>query len=299
VGPEDRDDEPKGFLDEVFERRQRVSEPFDEPDGADVVEDVEDVDDVEDVAEANEVVEVEVVEVEVEDAETRDVGRPHSAAPVTDAGDDPLHPGAAPEPGAAGGSGIVPDELGTPEKLPPQPVAHELDPFERALIDEAMKKSGIVWLDVGTGPIAQAAWYVWLDGAAYVLTGDAEQPDPGLATATSVGVFARSKETRSLLIEWVGSPTRVWPGDEGWDAAAQALAKARLNLPDPATAPQRWAADPAVAIYRIAPSGPLLEAPGRYSDSSRRAVPVPTQATTAGPPPKVIHRRQTSRRPLS
>jgi hypothetical protein len=265
VGPEDEDEQPKGFLDEVFEHRQRVPEPADEP------EDVEETLTVDD------------------------------AVPVADAGEDPAHPGAVPEPGVAGGSGVVPEDLGVPvDVVPePEPVARQLDPLESALIDEAMKKSGLVWLDVGSGPIAQAAWYVWLDGAAYVLTGDGEQPDPGLATAASVGVFARSKETRSLLVEWAGSAAPVPPTDDGWDDIAGALAKARLNLPDPATAPQRWAADPAIAIFRITPTGPLVEAPGRYSDSSRRAAPAPTPAKTAGAPPKVIHRRKTARRPLS
>jgi hypothetical protein len=268
VGPDQSDEEPTGFLDEVFEHRQRPPRPADEPEEA--VEAVEDA--------------------------------PSDVAPVTDAGTDSLHPRVQPEPGAAGGSEVVPEQLGDPVgetvEGAPSAAVHELDPFERALIDEAMKKSGLVWLDVGSGPIAQAMWYVWLDGAAYVLTGAGEQPDPGLSAA-SVCVLARSKETRSRLVEWTGSAARLDPTDDGWDEVAAALAKARLNLPDPATAPQRWAADPAIAIFRIAPIGPLTEAPGSYPDTGGRAAPVPTPATTAGPPPKVIHRRQTARRPLS
>ena len=112
-------------------------------------------------------------------------------------------------------------------------------------------------------------------------------------------VSARSKETRAAVVAWVGASTRVVATDPDWEQVAAALAKARLNLTDPATAPDRWAADPAIAVYRIVPTGPLVEAPGRYSEASRRAVPVPSSAVTAGPPPKVIHRRQTARRPLS
>jgi hypothetical protein len=266
VGRDKRDDEPKGFLDEVFEHRQRPPGPADAPSQTtDSVEDVADVAASAGVAASGDVADVE-------------------------------------ETVAAGGSGVVPEELGerlgdTAVIAPPAAV-HELDPFERALIDEAMKKSGIVWLDVGTGPIEQAVWYVWLDDAAYVLTGPGEQPDPGLS-AGSVCVFARSKETRSRLVGWTGSAARLGPTDDAWDAVAAALAKARLNLPEPASAPERWAADPAIAIYRITPTGQLAEAPGRYSDAGGRAVPVPTSATTAGAPPKVIHRRQTARRPLS
>jgi hypothetical protein len=250
VGRDARDEEPKGFLDEVFEHRQRRPEPADPPSTAD-----------------------ETVESTVELSEV---------APVADAGD----------------SGVAPDETAEAGEAP-QSVVHALDPHERALIDEAMKKSGIVWVHSSTAHSAQAAWYVWLDGAAYVLTGVGEQPDPRLGDASAARVSARSKETRSLLVEWVGAPSRVLPTDADWEQIATALAKARLNLPDPATAPDRWAADPAIAIYRIAPTGPLIETPGSYSDASGRAVPVSTPATTAGPPPKVIHRRQTARRPLS
>jgi hypothetical protein len=255
----DEDDEPRGFIDEVFEHRLRQPQRV----------------------EAG------------ENGPTDDI-------PVgTDAGTDPLHPGIQPDEGDAGGSGVVAEDLGETVDVEPPPRAHELDPAELTIIDEAMKKSGIVWLDTGSGQTAQAAWYVWLEGAAYVLTGSGEQPDPGLADAAAVRVVARSKETRSLLVEWAGSATPVAPADENWDTVTAALAKARLNLPDPASAPERWAADPAIAVFRIAPTGPLAEAPGRYSDSSRRAAPLPTPATTAGAPPKVIHRRQTARRPLS
>ena len=264
MGPEDRDDEAKGFLEEVFEHRQ--SQPAPEP--------VEGADDAAD-----------------------------EVAALTDAGDDhAVHSGVAPEPGAPGGSGVAVEDLReTVDAVgaTPQATVRELDPSEKALVDEAMKKSGIVWLDAGSRPIAQPAWYVWLEGAAYVLTGAGEQPDPGLAQGASVGVFARSKETRSLLVEWVGSASKVLPTDQSWEVVAAALAKARLNLPDPATAPRRWAADPAIAIFQITPIGPLPEAPGAYSDSSRRAAPIPTPAATAGAPPKVIHRRKTARRPLS
>lgn len=210
---------------------------------------------------------------------------------------NPEHPGLAPEPGAAGGSGVDADALDA--TLQAEPAPPTLTDDERALVDEAMKKSGLIWIDTGLAVGAQAAWYVWANGAAYVLTGGVEQPDAGLSQAPSARVVARSKDTRSRLVEWPGSVSSVSPDDADWDEIAGALAKARLNLTDAATAPARWARDPAMAIYRIEPAGPLVERPGQYSDESRRAQPVPTTAVTAGPPPKVIHRRQTARRPLS
>jgi hypothetical protein len=223
-----------------------------------------------------------------DDAEEADVDVPAGAGAAS--------PGVVPEPGAPGGSGVDVEALvGSAEPEPPPP---ELSDDERALVDEAMKKSGLIWV-AGSGRAPQAVWYVWADGAAYVLTGGAEQPDPGLADAHTVRVVARSKDTRTRLIEWPGLISRLQPTDAQWDEIAGALAKARLNLSDPASAPARWAADPAMAVYRIAPIGGLIEQPGRYADDSRRAKPVPTSAATAGPPPKVIHRRQTTRRPLS
>jgi hypothetical protein len=274
---DDADDVPKGFIEEVFEHRQRRPEPITPPDEAPGTVGDDDA--------------------TLEPAES-------SRPAVSGAGDDPLHPGLTPDPGPAGGAGVGPEELGEPVMAPRQPEleqAAELGGDERAILDEAMKKSGIVWIDseVAGRPSPRAAWYVWLDGAAYVLTGAGEQPAGALDEAPSVRVSARSKETRSLLVQWVGTPARLTSQDPDWEQVATALAKARLNLPEPAAAPRRWAADPAVAIYRITPTAPLLEAPGRYFDSARRAVPVPSPAVTAGPAPKVVHRRQTARRALS
>jgi hypothetical protein len=276
VGRDDRDEEPKGFLEEVFDHRQV------RPDAADPPPDAEPTVSIDDSAPP---VAPEVIPATAERTEQL------TSEPTAVIAADPLPSAVEPEP-------VEPQPV-EPQPVEPEPVAPQLDAMDRALIDEAMKRSGIVWVQAGATPMPRGVWYVWLDGAAYVLTGAGEQPDLGLADARTATVSARSKETRSLMTEWVGAPSAVQPGDADWDPAAAALAKARLNLPDPANAPGRWAADPAIAVYRIVPLGPLLEAPGRYADVRRGAAPVPTPATTAGPPPKVIHRRQTARRPLS
>jgi hypothetical protein len=290
VGRDERDEEPVGFLEEVFEHRQvqpkRAAEPPD--DTSDAADD--------DAAGAEP-----TLPLDVDPAADEPSGAGGGAPP------DPAHPGLTPAPGAPGGTGVVVEELAEPEPEPAAAAAApaefadfaEPDPLDRALIDEAMKKSGIVWIATEAAPAARAAWYVWLDGSAYVLTGAGQQPDPGFADGDVARVSARSKETRAAMVTWTGSASRLQPSDPQWDVVAPALAKARLNLSDPAGAPRRWAADSSVAVYRIAPAGPLVEGPGSYSDASRRAEPVPTPAVTAGPPPKVVHRRQTARRPLS
>lgn len=48
-------------------------------------------------------------------------------------------------------------------------------PLGRALVEEATKKSGLIWVR-GTGP-ARALWHVWHEGAAHLVgDGPGEQP---------------------------------------------------------------------------------------------------------------------------
>src|SRR6266540_4016514 len=58
---------------------------------------------------------------------------------------------------------------------------------DTAVLDEALKKSTIVWIDVpgpgGTEGRPVPAWYGTLDGHVYVLTGGSEQRIPGLGAA--------------------------------------------------------------------------------------------------------------------
>jgi hypothetical protein len=61
----------------------------------------------------------------------------------------------------------------------------------------------------------------------------------------------RSKDTGGQALTWVGEVTVVRPGDEAWAGATAALVAARLNLPDPATAADRWATDS--VVRRVAP----------------------------------------------
>src|SRR4029453_14079774 len=84
----------------------------------------------------------------------------------------------------------------------PRAVVDEAPPWspgpDTAVLDEALKKSTVVWVEVpgegGTGGRAVPVWYGTLDGRVYVLVGGSEQHVPGLAEATEVVLIARSKE---------------------------------------------------------------------------------------------------------
>ncbi|MGI8888758.1 MAG: hypothetical protein ACR2GB_07290 [Nocardioidaceae bacterium] len=179
----------------------------------------------------------------------------------------------------------------------------------QALVDEAMRKSALIWLEWPGLPVGRAVWHVWLEGRAYVLTrltssmaqpdGDREQPDPGFAGGDVVLVVVRSKDNEARLVTFDAEVTLVVPADGDWQAATAALAAGRLNLRNAEDAPRRWAADDGVRIYRLTPDGTVHERPGDCAASSLRAAPVATPATTAGPPPRVFHRRGGTGRPLS
>lgn len=180
-----------------------------------------------------------------------------------------------------------------------QPPDDEAGVRQQALVDEAAKKSALLWLQTPTAPAAQAVWHAWLDGHAYVLTGGGEQPDPGLATASSVVVVVRSKDTTNRLLSFTADVTTVTPEDDDWPGATGELARSRLNLRDAEHAPSRWAGDPAYRIFRLTRHGALRERPGEYGAESHRAPPVPSPATTKTRSPHVLHRRGGSGRPLS
>ena len=83
------------------------------------------------------------------------------------------------------------------------------------MLDEALKKSTVVWVEVpgegGTDGRAVPVWYGTLDGRVYVLVGGSEQHVPGLAEATQVTLVARSKEQQSLVAEVEASARVVDP----------------------------------------------------------------------------------------
>jgi hypothetical protein len=163
-----------------------------------------------------------------------------------------------------------------------------------------MKKAGLIWMGEAGSDRLRAYWYVWLDGKIYLLTGGDEQPDPELRERTEVDVVVRSKDTWHRLVKIRARVTLLLATDSDWPEASAELAKTRLNLSDAEGAPERWAADRNTRCYRLVPTGEVLEAPGdTYPTDSLRAEPVESPATTTGRLPRVLHRRDTRRRPLS
>ncbi|MFF5423183.1 MULTISPECIES: hypothetical protein [unclassified Streptomyces] len=150
-----------------------------------------------------------------------------------------------------------------------------------ALVEEATKKSGLVWVR-GTGP-ARALWHVWHDGAAYVVgDGPGEQPLPGLADGGTAEVTVRSKDKGGRLVSWTAFVREIPAGSEEWDAAVAELKGKRLNAPDGEAMPGRWARE--CRVLRLEPRAATTELP----DGSLAAAPLPTGATTRRPVPAAL-----------
>ncbi|MDW4909254.1 hypothetical protein RB628_28915 [Streptomyces sp. ADMS] len=157
--------------------------------------------------------------------------------------------------------------------------------LDRALVEEATKKSGLVWVRGPAGP-SRALWHVWHEGAA-VLVGDGpgEQPLPGLAGGAEAEVTVRSKDKGGRLVTWPASVVELAPRSPEWEAAVAELKGKRLNAPDGEAMPDRWARE--CRVVRLVPR------PGEtrpLPDGSLSAPPLPTPATTREPIPAGLPR---------
>ncbi|MEU8889730.1 hypothetical protein [Streptomyces sp. NPDC048442] len=164
--------------------------------------------------------------------------------------------------------------------------------LDRALVEEATKKSGLIWVR-GTGP-ARALWHVWLDGAVHLVgDGPGEQPFPGLADGSAAQVTVRSKDKGGLLVAWTAAVRELTAGTEEWDAAVAELKGKRLNAPDAEQMTDRWARE--CRVLRLTPQGGI----GALPEDSLAAAPLPTWATTRQPVPaalpKLLFRRRKKR----
>jgi hypothetical protein len=152
---------------------------------------------------------------------------------------------------------------------------------DAALVEEACKKSGLIWVAV-PGSRDRMAWHVWHEhdgrGAVYIVVGGGEQALPGLADGITVRVTVRSKDKGGRLVAWPGRVSRIAPGSPEWVEVVPVLHAKRLNAHDGEAQPDRWAASS--AIFRISPLGPLIEGPRRYSKASGAAPVPPSPATT-------------------
>ncbi|MER5196128.1 hypothetical protein ACWD3J_25635 [Streptomyces sp. NPDC002755] len=152
--------------------------------------------------------------------------------------------------------------------------------LDRALVEEATKKSGLVWVQGAGEQAARALWHVWHEGAACVVgDGPGEQPLTGLTEGGSAEVTVRSKDKGGRLVSWAAKVVLLAPGSEEWQAAVAELKGKRLNAPDGEAMTGRWARE--CRVLRLEPTGATLPLP----DGDLAARPVPSPATTREPAP--------------
>ena len=111
-----------------------------------------------------------------------------------------------------------------------------------ALVEEALRKSSVLWLALPSSAVPRIAWHIWLDGAAYVVHEGIEQRLPGLDDLSQVEISVRSKDKGTLLARRIVRVEPVPPDDPGWPAAVAALHAHRQSPPDGSDQPARWAA---------------------------------------------------------
>ncbi|SEN52522.1 hypothetical protein SAMN05216267_1006120 [Actinacidiphila rubida] len=151
-----------------------------------------------------------------------------------------------------------------------------------ALVEEATKKSGLVWVN------GQALWHAWVDGAMVVVGGPGEQPLPGLRDGGAAEVTVRSKDKGGRLVSWPARAGLLEPGGEPWRVAVAELKGKRLNSPDGEAITDRWARE--CTVFRLVPDGPPGEHPGAMPDGSGAATPPPSAAVTRRPVPAGLPR---------
>ncbi|MDX3244679.1 hypothetical protein [Streptomyces sp. ME18-1-4] len=157
--------------------------------------------------------------------------------------------------------------------------------LDQALVEEATKKSGLIWVRGAGEPAARALWHVWHEGAATLVgDGPGEQPLPGLVEGGSAEVTVRSKDKGGRLVSWTATVVGLAPGGEAWEAAVADLKGKRLNAPDGEAMTERWARE--CRVLRLEPTGATLPLP----DGDLAARPVPTPATTREPVPAGLPR---------
>ncbi len=158
--------------------------------------------------------------------------------------------------------------------------ASPTDFLDRALVEEAAKKSGLLWVRPAGQSHARPLWHAWHDGAVVVVGDGSEQPLHGLAAGTSAAITLRSKDKWGRLVALTATVTRLDPGTPAWDGAVEELKGKRLNAPDTDTIGERWARE--CHVLRLTPvDAPLAPLP----DDDLAAAPLPTAATTRRPVP--------------
>ncbi|HKA68470.1 MAG TPA: hypothetical protein VKG85_05040 [Actinomycetes bacterium] len=164
-----------------------------------------------------------------------------------------------------------------------------------ALVEEATRKSGLIWVGVADQP-PRPVWHIWHDAGAYLVVGGREQQLPGVDGVQTVSVTVRSKDKGGRLVTWTAKPRQVVPDGTEWATVVPILHGKRLNASDGEQQPERWRRES--LIYRLEPTGFVAERPDTMPTDSQAAAPLETPATTRGRLPFVIGKatRRNSRR---
>jgi hypothetical protein len=140
----------------------------------------------------------------------------------------------------------------------------------RTLIEEAMRKAAVAWLEVpgrgthlsqgriesgrgrpGSRRHSYPVWCLWVEDSLYVVSGPDEQSAPGLAGAATVLVSARG-DHGGRIITWPARVSRVRPDSEEWGTVVPQLAAKRLNGPPVPELLERWART--AVVSRLTPT---------------------------------------------
>lgn len=171
-----------------------------------------------------------------------------------------------------------------------------MDTAVESQIDEAMKKTGLVWVRAsGHGHRAIGMWHLWQDGNIYLLTGGIEQPAPdGLAAGGTAHVTARAKGKNARVLSFEAGVDTIPADTEEWPSITAALVPKRLNLPDGDAAPERWTRE--CALWRLRPTGVVYETAQDPSTTSHAAAPPPSPARSRVPRPLHLRGRPAKNR---
>ncbi|WP_329567337.1 hypothetical protein [Kitasatospora sp. NBC_01266] len=157
------------------------------------------------------------------------------------------------------------------------------DFLDRALLEEAVKKSGLLWVRAEGSAECRPVWHTWYDGAVVLVGDGGEQPLHGLTTGAGAEVTVRSKDKGGRLVSFPVRVVAVEPGSEAWQGAVDELKGKRLNAPDTDTITERWARE--CRVLRLEPRGQLTARPGAMPQDSHAAAPLPSAVITRRPIP--------------
>lgn len=134
---------------------------------------------------------------------------------------------------------IAPDVGWTDEHAVRASSGQEMD----KAVQEALKKSTIIWLRWKDGDGTERTmpvWFLYLNDKIYVISGERQQTLPGARDIRHADVIIRWKGKNAAIAE-LPADVRVLPLGPEWDEIAEKIAEKRLNIPGaPEDTARRW-----------------------------------------------------------